>query len=118
MGARIAAEPATVPSLYMEYAAPIIGLAAAVTFLQRWLIGTWVPFAGHVRAGMLVALEGGIASFVFGCIGLFMAALIVFLLAPPFGAKRDLTQVLKAAVYSARPDASHRCSRCYRRWEP
>jgi hypothetical protein len=101
--ARIAAEPATVPSLYMEYAAPLVGLAAAVSFLQRWLIGTWVPFAGHVQAGMIVALEGGVASFVFGLVGLFVAALIVCLLAPPFGAKRDLTQALKAAVYAATP---------------
>lgn len=100
---RIAAEPATGASLYREYAVPLTALAALVSFLQRWLIGTWVPFAGHVRAGLVVALEGGVASFVFGLIGLFLAALIVYLLAPAFGAKRDLTQALKAAVYSATP---------------
>jgi hypothetical protein len=52
---------------------------------------------------MLVALEGGVASFVFGLIGLFVAALIIYSLAPAFGAKRDLTQALKAAVYSSTP---------------
>jgi hypothetical protein len=100
---RIAGELATGPSIYREYAMPLVGLAATVSFLQRWLIGTWVPFAGHVRAGLVVALEGGVASFVFGLVGLFVAALIVNLLAPAFGARRDLTQALKAAAYSATP---------------
>lgn len=101
--ARIAPERVTAGSLYLEYAVPLVGVASAVSFLQRWLIGTSVPFAGHIRVGMLAALETGVASFVFGLIGLFVAALIVFMLAPAFGAKRDFGQALKAAVYSATP---------------
>lgn len=101
--ARIAGEQGSVSSLYAGYAVPIVGFATALSFLQRTLIGTWVPLAGTVKAAPLVALQAAVASFVFGLIGLFVVGLVIHLLAPAFGARRDLGQALKAAVYSATP---------------
>ena len=98
---RIAGEHARPSVLYLNYAVPMLGVSAAASFLQQWLIGTWLPFAGHVRAAPAAALEAALGSFLIGLIGLFVLALIIHLLAPAFGAKRDLGQALKTAVYSA-----------------
>jgi hypothetical protein len=100
---RIAGEPTSIASLYVAYALPMLGFVAIVSFLQRALIGTWVPLAGTVKAAPSVALESVVASLLFGLIGLFLLALIIQLLAPAFGAKRDLRQAVKTAVYSATP---------------
>jgi Yip1-like protein len=98
---RIAAQHARPATLFLNYAVPMMGLSAAASFLQRWLVGTWVPLAGHVRAAPAAALGTAVASFLFGLIGLFALALVIHLLAPAFGATRSLGQALKAAVYSA-----------------
>ncbi len=101
---RIANEHASPSSLYVGYAAPLVGLAAVMSFLQRCLIGTWMPLSSRLaKAAPSEALQFAVSSFLYGLVGLFVLALIIHLLAPAFGARRNLGQAMKAAVYSATP---------------
>ena len=62
-----------------------------------------MPFAGNVRMPMAAGLSAAVMGFVFSIIGMFLLAVIVNLWAPFFNGKRQLSQALKVAAYTAVP---------------
>ena len=96
----IAAEPATVASLYTKYILIVSALGPVGMFLKNTLIGT-TTFLGTFRMGVGAGLSMAVAMYVVGLIGIFLWALIINALAPTFGGQKDSVQSLKAAAYAA-----------------
>lgn len=95
----VAAEPATVNSLYTTYILLIAALPAVAAFIKGSLIGTSV-FGITVRD----SIGGGITRLVLGyllsLVVVYLMALIVNALAPTFGGQKDMVQALKTIAYS------------------
>ena len=85
---RIAAEPATVQSLYLRY---IVILAA---------IGPLATFVSFALLGLGYGLGAAVFAYLHALVGVAIVALIVDALAPRFGGKRDYVRALKLTAYS------------------
>ena len=86
--ARIAAEPATVQSIYARY---VMILAA---------IGPVAILVRYMELGVPWALRLAIAAYVIALIMTFVLAMAVDVLAPSFGGQKDFVASLKLAAYS------------------
>ncbi|MFO1012558.1 MAG: Yip1 family protein [Caulobacteraceae bacterium] len=87
---KIAAEPATIQSLFVGYAA-ILAALPALTGLLGGLI-----FMHNIFAGLATALVG----YALGLGAVFALGYIADALAPSFGAEKNLIQAMKLVVYS------------------
>jgi hypothetical protein len=85
---RIAAEAATVQSLYLRY---VLILAA---------IGPLATFVSFAVLGLGLGLGAAIFAYLHALIGVAIVALIVDALAPRFGGTRDYVRALKLTAYS------------------
>lgn len=85
---RIAAEPATVQSLYLRY---IVILAA---------IGPLATFVSLAILGLGYGLGAAVFAYLHALVGVAIVALIVDALAPRFGGTRDYVRALKLTAYS------------------
>ena len=86
--ARIAAEPATVQSIYARY---VMILAA---------IGPVAILVRYMELGVPWALRLAIAAYVIALIMTFVLAMAVDVLAPSFGGQKDFVAALKLVAYS------------------
>jgi len=86
--ARIAAEPATVQSIYARY---VMILAA---------IGPVAILVRYMELGVPWALRLAIAAYVIALIMTFVLAMAVDVLAPSFGGQKDFVASLKLVAYS------------------
>ena len=84
----IAAEPATVASVY-QYAIVMAALPAIAGFIGSMLFG----------AGLMFGLVGAILGYALGLAMVYVIALIVDALAPSFGGEKNFVQSLKLIVY-------------------
>ncbi|HUH94375.1 MAG TPA: Yip1 family protein [Casimicrobiaceae bacterium] len=85
---RIAAEPATVQSIYIGY---IVVLAA---------IGPVATLVSFAVLGLGFGLGAAVFAYVHSLVGVAILALIVDVLAPTFGGARDYVAALKLVAYS------------------
>jgi hypothetical protein len=85
---RIAAEPATVQSLYLSY---IVILAA---------IGPLATFVAFAVLGLGYGLGAAVFAYLHALVGVAIVALIVDALTPRFGGTRDYLRALKLTAYS------------------
>lgn len=90
-------DPAYVLSRYVALLALIPALAS---FVGATLIGVIAPGGGIVRAGLVDGLFGAIFSYAMSCAMVLLLGLIIDLLAPTFGGRRDFEDAFKLAVYS------------------
>ena len=95
----IAAEPATVNSIFTGYVMPLAAIGPIASFLSGVLIGT--PFIG--RTPIVAGLVGLVLGYVFSLIGVFLATIIVEWLAPKFKSVGSRTDALKVVAYSYTP---------------
>lgn len=95
----IAAEPSSPSVLYLRYVAPMVAIGAVATFIGHSLVG--LPFVGRVSIG--AGLAHAFVSYALSILGVFVIALIVDMLAPSFGGRRDPLAALKVTVYSFTP---------------
>lgn len=86
--AKIAAEPATTQALYTGYA---MILAA---------IGPLATLVGFAELGVAFALRVAIGAYVISLVIVFLLAMIVDVLAPSFGGRKDFVAALKLTTYS------------------
>jgi hypothetical protein len=86
----IAGETATVGTLYNGYIMPLAAIGP-VALLVSFTI------AGIFGSGILVA----VVQYVLNLVAIYVLALIVSKLAPPFGGRDDLIQALKLAAYAS-----------------
>jgi hypothetical protein len=96
----IAAEPATVASIYRDYVLILSAIPAIAWFLEMSVIGYSVPFLGTFRLGIASGLTGAVMQYLMSVVGTFLVTLIIEALAPTFGGVKDRTQALKTAAYS------------------
>jgi len=87
----VAAEPATVGSLFTGYAMILAAIPAIATLIGR------VLFMHSVLGGVF----WGVLSYVFTLVGVYIVALIIDALAPSFGGEKNQTQALKLIIYGS-----------------
>ena len=96
----IAAEPATVKSLYTGYIMILAAIPAVCTFLKMAFIGSSFFGLGVFHASVSAAVGSMLMGYVLSLIGVFVLALIIDALAPTFDGQKNRVQALKAAAYS------------------
>jgi lysylphosphatidylglycerol synthetase-like protein (DUF2156 family) len=98
--AQDAEDPAYVLS---HYVAVLALVPAAFGFIGASMVGVEVPGAGIVRVPIFDGLFGAIFGYVMTCATVLLLALIIVLVAPLFGGRRDFDAAFKLAVYSFTP---------------
>lgn len=96
----IAAEPATVQSIYVPYVLVLAAIGPLAGFIGGQLFGfTMLGVTYHPPlAGALVS---AVVSYGLSLATIFILALVIDGLAPNFGGQKDKVQALKVAAYSA-----------------
>jgi hypothetical protein len=100
---KIAAEPADVRSLYVNYAIILAAIPAVCGLLGSTLVGVSLPMVGTIRTPIAHALVQMVLTYVLGLAIIYAVSLIVNALAPTFDGKKDPVQALKLVVYSSTP---------------
>jgi Yip1-like protein len=88
----IAAEPATVKSIYIGYVVILAAVPAVCGALGLLIAGYITP---------MKAIEMMVLQYALGLFGVYALALIIDALAPQFGGQKDAVQALKVAAYSS-----------------
>ena len=82
----------------------VLALVPAVfSFIGACIIGVIVPNAGLVRAPFFNGLFGAVLGYVQSCAIVLILGILINLLAPLFGGRRDFDSAFKLAVYSFTP---------------
>jgi hypothetical protein len=89
--------------LIKGYAAPLAAIPAVCSFIGMTVVGIPIPLVGTVRSGVGQALSNAVVSWVFGLIGVYVAALIIEKLAPTFQSSGNTAQALKLVAYASTP---------------
>ena len=95
----IAAEPADVGSIYLNYIVIIAVIPAVCAVLGLLMFG----FSAMGSTSLFGALRVGVATYVASLVGPFVAALVVDRLAPKFKSSGGLVAALKMVAYSSTP---------------
>ncbi len=95
----IAAEPATVQSIYTGYVMLLAAIPAIAGFIGLSLIGL-SSFGVSFRLPIAVGLVQMVVGYVLSLVMVFVVALIVDALAPTFGGVKNQVQALKLVAYS------------------
>jgi hypothetical protein len=96
----IAAEPATMISIYTGYILLLAAVPAVCQFLKLAVFGYSMPFLGTMHVGTTFALEAAIRIYLGSVVGAFIMSLIINALAPSFGGQKNSVQALKVVAYS------------------
>ena len=88
--------------LLSRYVAVLALIPALSGFVGATLIGVVTP-SGVLRADLIDGLFGAIVSYATSCAIVLLLGLIIDLLAPLFGGRRDFEEAFKLAVYSFTP---------------
>jgi len=100
---RIENEPGDAADLLSRYVAPLALIPALSGFVGACLIGVVVPGVGTVRAPLFDGLFGAVFGYVMTCATVLVLAVVIDVLAPMFGGRRDFSSAFKLAVYSYTP---------------
>ena len=96
----IAAEPATVQSIYVPYVLVLAAIGPLAGFIGGQVFGfTMLGVTYHPP--LVGALVSAIVSYGLSLATIFILALVIDGLAPNFGGQKDQVQALKVAAYSA-----------------
>lgn len=97
----IAAETTDVASLYSGYIAILAAIPAVCSFIGMTMIGVTLPFVGTYRYPLAHGLTTAVLQYVFGLIGIYVAALVIDKLAPTFQSQPSTIQALKLVAYAS-----------------
>jgi hypothetical protein len=89
--------------LLSRYVAVLALIPALSSFVGAALIGVVAPSGATLRADLFDGLFGAIFSYATSCAIVLLLGLIIDLLAPLFGGRRDFEEAFKLAVYSFTP---------------
>jgi len=90
-------------SLLTGYVAWLALIPAVFGFIGACIVGAILPGIGAVRAPVMASLSGAVFGYVVTCAAVLVLGLLIDLLAPAFGGRRDFTKAFKLAVYSYTP---------------
>jgi len=100
---RIEKEPGDVAYLLTSYVASLALIPAVFGFIGACVVGVVVPGTGLVRASIMDGLFGAVFGYVVTCATVLVLGLLIHLLAPMFGGRRDFDSAFKLAVYAYTP---------------
>jgi hypothetical protein len=89
--------------LLSRYVAVLALVPAVCGFIGASAVGVIVPGTGLVRASLFDGFFGAIFGYAMAVAIVFVLALVIDLLAPPFGGRKDFDSAFKLAVYSYTP---------------
>ena len=95
----IAAEPASVTSLYAGYIAILAALPAIAGFIKGSLIG-FSMFGISVRTPIAAGIGSMLLTYLLSLIVVYVMALVINALAPTFDGQKDSVQALKTIAYA------------------
>lgn len=95
----LAAEPASVGSLYTGYIMILAAIPAIATFVRSSLIGYGL-LGVTVRVPIMSGLAHAVANYVVSLLVVYVVALAIDALAPTFGGEKNQVQALKATAYA------------------
>lgn len=101
--ARIETEPGDAAYLLTSYVARLALVPAVFGFIGACVVGTIVPGVGAVRVPILDGLFGAVFGYVMTCATVLLLGLLIDVLAPRFGGRRDFVSAFNLAVYSYTP---------------
>jgi hypothetical protein len=93
-------EQTTLKELYMGYILLLAAIGPVAGFLKMSVIGIHVPLMGTYRPGFGASLGSMVFHYALTLAGVYLMALIVNMLAPSFGGKKDDMQALKTVAYA------------------
>jgi hypothetical protein len=93
-------EQTSLKELYMSYILLLAAIGPVAGFLKMGVIGVHVPFMGTYRPGIGASLGSMIFQYALTLAGVYLLALVVNMLAPSFGGKKDDMQALKTVAYA------------------
>ena len=89
--------------LLSRYVAVLALIPALSSFVGATLIGVLTPSGASLRGDLIDGLLGAVFSYAASCAIVLLLGLIIDLLAPLFGGRRDFEEAFKLAVYSFTP---------------
>ena len=99
---KIKTEKSSVADLFTNYAIILAAIPEITGFIGYFFIGkSFMGFTVRMPVGR--ALIWGILMYIFSLVGVYILSMIIDLLAPNFGAKKDMEMSAKVAVYSFTP---------------
>lgn len=95
----LAAEPASVRSLYTGYIMILAALPAIAVFIRSSLIGSSV-LGMTMRLPLMSGLAHAVRAYLVSLLVVYVVALVIDALAPTFGGEKNRVQALKAIAYA------------------
>ena len=99
----IAREPAGPAILLQAYVAALAAIPAAADFIGMTVIGYAVAGQGVVRVEVLPSFMAALFTYGMAFVITSFQAIVIYAIAPVYGARRDMTSSFKLAVYSFTP---------------
>jgi hypothetical protein len=101
--AAIETEPGDPAYVLSRYVAALALIPAVFGFIGACIVGVVLPQAGLVRAPLVNGLFGAILSYAMSCAIVLVLGIVINLVAPLFGGRRDFDSAFKLAAYSFTP---------------
>jgi hypothetical protein len=101
--AAIESEPGDPAYVLSRYVTVLALIPAVFSFIGACLVGVVVPNAGLVRTPLVNGLFGAILGYVLSCAIVLILGVLINLVAPLFGGRRDFDSAFKLALYSFTP---------------
>jgi hypothetical protein len=93
-------EQTSLQELYVGYILLLAAIGPVAAFLKMSLFGISIPLMGTYRPGLGASFGSMIFRYILTLVGVYLVALIVNMLAPSFGGKKDDMQALKTVAYA------------------
>ena len=101
--AAIESEPGDPAYVLSRYVTVLALVPAVFSFIGACVVGVVLPGAGLVRATLFNGLFGAILGYVLSCVIVLVLGILINLIAPLFGGRRDFDSAFKLSVYSFTP---------------
>jgi hypothetical protein len=101
--AKIENEPGDAAYLLTGYVAPLALIPAIFGLIGACVVGVEGPGARILRGPIFDGVFGAVFGYVMSCATVLVLGLLIDLLAPMFGGRRDFDSAFKLAVYSFTP---------------
>ncbi|MFZ3310382.1 MAG: Yip1 family protein [Xanthobacteraceae bacterium] len=101
--AAIASEPGDPAYVLSHYVTVLALIPAVFSFIGASLVGVVMPNLGLVRASLFNGVFGAIVGYAISCASVLVLGIVINLIAPLFGGRRDFDNAFRLAVYSFTP---------------
>ena len=96
----IEGEQTSIRNLYISYILILAAISPIAGFIKMSIFGIKIPFMGTYRLGFGASISNMVLNYIFTLAGVYLAALVIDMLAPSFGGSKDRLQALKTVAYA------------------